>query len=400
MEKRLDRLSHAAESAEEAQRKLLVVETQLRGFHQEVVEKSQKALMGFAETSDKNILHISFSQWRGLAIKNRQERLYRKRFEEEISLKETMLIEWKQNSLKSVREALKRSALELDVSLLSAAFEEWAGQVGSEKAAAEEQQRLGEVQARLAQFSETQAAHAKAVMARAAIGNDDAIATMAFHAWARGIEELKAERKIEEEAQKIEKQLQEFKERSRNKTAGVMDKMGAMTDTSLLSQALTGWQFAAKDAKKARELENTLLGAEDKFKSLNARHRGNAAKLQTRVTDQAKEILATKVMAAWRLEVQHATVQKKLKQKVESKRKQLNSLQGLFKNFAQELEDNLAAAEDDGKSSARHQPPARGGHGKMVSPTKSSAKGETPKSMSKGGNACSLPALPQAGRQK
>jgi len=217
-------------------------------------------------------------------------------------------------------------------------------------------------------------------------------ASMAFMAWARGMEEFKAERKIEEEAAKIEDQLKAFKEKSREKTAGVMDKMGAATNTSLMAQTLTAWQHAAKDMAKARELENTILSAESRFKSLNENHRGNAARMQTRVTDQVKDILVTKVLAAWQLEVQNISVQKKLKQKVESKRKQLSSLQGLFSTFAKELEENLAnAGEDDAKTSAR---PSRAGAGKMSPPSRGGgSRSDTPKSLSKG---CSLPALPQA----
>jgi hypothetical protein len=353
MEKRLDRLSRSAELAERAQQQLLRVEGQLDCFHEEVTAKSKRALMGFAEMGTRNLLHSTFANWAGVATKFKNERLYRKQFEQEIIDKETMLIKMKEKSMQSVKNALMRKSRDNDESLMYTFFHSWKDDVGSEVREAEEQKQLKELEAEMAKFTDRQAINAKKVMARVGADNDEAVACMAFAAWSKGIEELRADREIEAEAKRMDAQLQAYKDQSREKTAQVIKRMGAATNTSVLTNAVTGWAQLTRENKKARDLENTMLGAEGKFKMLSNRHKGNATKMQTRVNEQMKQVLMQRTLGAWQLEAKLHHVEKYYSSKIEGKRKQLGSVQTLFKSFAKQLEEGLATVEEDGEESSR-----------------------------------------------
>merc|ERR1719433_1758267 len=95
------------------------------------------------------------------------------------------------------------------------------------------------------------------------------------------------------------------------------------------------------------------MGAQGKFKSLNERQKGNASKVQTRVNEQMKQNLAIRVLAIWQVEAKINHVDKYYNAKMEGKRKQLQSVQTLFKSFAKQLEEGLGKIEEDGGSSGR-----------------------------------------------
>merc|ERR1719469_989358 len=113
---------------------------------------------------------------------------------------------------------------------------------------------------------------------------------------------IKEDNEVAAGAKQIEAQLEQFKAKSNQKNSSLLQKMGSSTNTSLLTNAVQGWATHTKESIKARDLENTLMGAEGKFKSLNDRQKGSAHKVQTRVNEQMKQNLAIRVLASWQLE--------------------------------------------------------------------------------------------------
>lgn len=93
------------------------------------------------------------------------------------------------------------------------------------------------------------------------------------------------------------------------------------------------------------------MESQGRFKSLAARQAGNATGVQTRVNDQMRQNLLMRVIGCWALETKAVKVDKYYVGKIESKRRQLNSVQQLFKSFSKQLEQGLANV--DGDSSAR-----------------------------------------------
>merc|ERR1712014_224068 len=103
-----------------------------------------------------------------------------------------------------------------------------------------------------------------------------------------------------------------------------------------------------KDDRKAQDLLNEQAA---KFSNMASRQLGNARGVQTRVNEQMKINLLVRIMNVWILETKVNRVEKHYTNKMEGKRRQLQSVQTLFKSFALQLEQGLGNV--DGDSSGR-----------------------------------------------
>merc|ERR1719230_1165972 len=101
------------------------------------------------------------------------------------------------------------------------------------------------------------------------------------------------------------------------------------------------------------ELEYALSEAEGKFKSLNGRQKAGAHGVQNRVNEQIALNLLQRIMNYWIIETKANRIESHYNAKYESKRRQLNGVQNLFKSFALQLEQNLGQDDDSSGRSQR-----------------------------------------------
>merc|ERR1719382_426850 len=127
--------------------------------------------------------------------------------------------------------------------------------------------------------------------------------------------------------------------------------MSGATDTGLIQQCWTAWMSAVHETRKAQEMEDAMNGAGGKFKSMRDRQSGNAQGVQGRVNEQMKANLLLRCLMAWKIEARVNKENSEFNKKLDQKRKQLQSVQKLFKEFARQLEEGLGNV--DGDSSAR-----------------------------------------------
>merc|ERR1712066_769750 len=111
-----------------------------------------------------------------------------------------------------------------------------------------------------------------------------------------------------------------------------------------------------------------LMEAEVSFKSLNGRQKAGAHNMQNRVNEQIAANLNQRIFHAWLIETRVNRVEHHYNAKYESKRRQLQGVQNLFKSFAMQLEQNLG--NDDDSSSMTHRT------GQKKSKSKANLKGE------------------------
>mmetsp|Transcript_18240 Transcript_18240/g.31831 ORF Transcript_18240/g.31831 Transcript_18240/m.31831 type:complete len:179 (+) Transcript_18240:2-538(+) len=147
----------------------------------------------------------------------------------------------------------------------------------------------------------------------------------------------------------------------------MLSRVTAATDTGLLQQALTAWIDYCFNGKKLRNLEDEVDGADDVLGSLKAIHREIGHSLSGRIGDQIDLNFMYSCWMAWQIEAKTNRIDKYYMVKIESKRKQLSSVQILFKSFAEELESGLKDIDKEaaGDSSGRlHQKGKARGVGK------------------------------------
>merc|ERR1712232_1288504 len=138
----------------------------------------------------------------------------------------------------------------------------------------------------------------------------------------------------------------------KEETKKVMERMAAGTDAGLLTMVFSCWVQAAIENRKDREMEEQMAKKNGLFKSLQDRQKGNAAGVQGRVNEQMKINLMLQCFLAWYTDTKVNHVERTYAQKIEGKRRQLKSVESLFKSFAKQIGEGLGNL-DGGESSGR-----------------------------------------------
>mmetsp|Transcript_117041 Transcript_117041/g.303497 ORF Transcript_117041/g.303497 Transcript_117041/m.303497 type:complete len:555 (-) Transcript_117041:67-1731(-) len=344
-EKRLQRLTRSAELAQVAHQQLLKVESQLESLAPISKAKSKKALMGFLESNMKNVMQSAVAQWWGLAVKNREERALRKRFDAELEAKEKLLFSMKQRSIENIRNCLMRQARENDETLIADVFKGWLEEVGGAKRDAAEAEALKELQSNLDKFTEEKTAKAKKIFAQMSAHNESAVLVSSFQGWRQAAAEEKKERELEAEVKEAADKLNEFMKGKKAEARSRLERMLMQGDSALLQKVMQSWLQTAIENRDTRNVQSQIKHADQKFKFLMTRQSTIARNTQGRINKQLEAIFLMKVMNAWERE---STFKRKLhkiddyyKGKVDSKRKQLDRVRNKFREFADKLEEGL-----------------------------------------------------------
>jgi len=187
-------------------------------------------------------------------------------------------------------------------------------------------------------------------MTRMAAGSEASLKNLILEAWIKFHQDYMANKEMEDQVKAAEKKLKEHMDAKKDEAKAVLDRMLASSDHGLLSLIVQTWVSWLKDEKKEQELEFELNKANDKFKSLNARQKAGANKLQGRVNEQMNMNIMQRILNFWIIETKAEKLSKYYVNKLKKKRAQLEGVQNLFRSFAQQLEANLGDSEDEGSS--------------------------------------------------
>lgn len=246
-----------------------------------------------------------------------------------------------------------RGAMEEQQVLLSMVWKFWTDEVKEHKADGDTAAALKAVQDRLNSFEQAQKENAGKFMTRMAAGSEASLKNLILEAWIKFHVEYAANREMEDQVKAAEKKLKEHMDAKKDEAKAVLDRMLASSEHGLLAMIIQNWVAWLKDEKKEKELEYQLNGANDKFKSLNARQKAGANKLQGRVNEQMNMNILQRCLNFWIIETKAEKLEKYYVNKLKKKRAQLEGVQNLFRSFAQQLEANLGDSEDEGSSRHR-----------------------------------------------
>mmetsp|Transcript_158335 Transcript_158335/g.275073 ORF Transcript_158335/g.275073 Transcript_158335/m.275073 type:complete len:552 (-) Transcript_158335:233-1888(-) len=348
-ETRLARLFRAAEEAEHAMQQLVAIEAQLEDFGAGQKKKSKSMLMNMAEGNDKTLLKTTFSSWNGYYLKIKAENAIRANFEKRLTDAEDAYIQYKAGQISNISGVLLRAAMEENNTLLAGVIKVWSDEIASKNMDEESKAKMKQVEEKLQKMAESQTANAKRVMARMAGGNDKALVSLCIQAWTKFAYDYHREKELEDAVKRKEQEVKEHLAAKKEETKAVLNRMLGASEAGLKSLMMQNWIQYYTDEKKAKEMEAALLDVDVKLKALNLRQTQNARGVQTRINDQIAMNLQMRVFGNWLLETKTNRVTNWFNQKIESKRRQLQGVQDLFKRFAMQLEQNLGG-EDDSSS--------------------------------------------------
>jgi len=255
--------------------------------------------------------------------------------------------------LNNVRNVLMRKAAEGDSALLQQVWKAWTDEVQETKREAGSQGAMAAMEARLASQTAAQAENNKKVMARMAGGSDNALLTVILGAWVQFSADYKKNKEEEDEIERREHQFAEFMKQKKEGAKAVLDKMNAATDSGLCELVISTWGQYYKDEKDARKMEELMAENEAKFGALNGRQKDNAMGVQKRVNEQMDLNLMLKHFSAWATDTKLERIMRHYNSKMEGKKHQLQSVQHLFKSFANQLDQGLKGEDSARDSSSR-----------------------------------------------
>jgi hypothetical protein len=358
MEARLARLLNSSQLAEQYTQQLSLVEDQLDAFGIGSKNKGKQMLLGMADKNDKALMKQALTAWYGWSMTNSQEEAIRKKCEAEVEALEQELFRKKEGSLANLRASLARSSEDGVKALLMTVVINWRQEVETAKREGGTKAELEALQAKLQASKDAMSGNAKSVMARMSGNNDTAALALAVSTWAKAVEMTKAEREYEESCRKAEEEMKERLKAKKDETKKIMERMTSGTTTGLLTMVFGCWVQGVTESRKDREMEDAISKKTGLFKSLQNRQKGNASSVQGRVNEQMKINLMLQCYLAWYTETKVNHVEKTYAQKIEGKRRQLKSVESLFKSFAKQIDEGLGSV-DGGDSSGRGSRPSR-----------------------------------------
>merc|ERR1712072_407509 len=127
--------------------------------------------------------------------------------------------------------------------------------------------------------------------------------------------------------------------------------MNAATDSGLCEHVMSTWVQNYKDNLEAKKMEELMAANEARFGALNGRQKENAKGVMGRVNEMQSLNLMLRHFSAWATDTKLERIMKHYNAKMDSKKQQLQSVQHLFKNFANQLDQGLKGEADSARDS-------------------------------------------------
>ncbi|CAJ1358694.1 unnamed protein product [Effrenium voratum] len=350
MAARLDRLANSAEIAEESNKRLLVVEATLNDLPGQRSDKAIHALMGFIGTNKQALKQTAWSVWLGTMLRAKGERNLRARYDKEVQEAADYLERFKARHLENIRRVVCQAARREEEELLTSTLADWKSQITRFKAEAWTEDKVKTMQLTISKATKDMCGRAKKVMTRMIVDEQGSSIAACFGAWVQYGEGYKKDKVFEDSVKQFEQKMKVYMEKKKEDAVIVLNRMSVSTETGLVQQTFTAWNDYTFGGKQLRELEDEVYGTDDQLAYVKSNHRKIAASISSRTGDQIDMNLMYQCWMVWNAEGKTSRLDRFYSVKIDAKRKQLSSVQLLFKTFAEELDSGLKDVADNDSS--------------------------------------------------
>merc|ERR1712178_59200 len=116
-----------------------------------------------------------------------------------------------------------------------------------------------------------------------------------------------------------------------------------------MHEVFSAWQEWWKDEKQLAEMAELMANGQSKLTQFGERNKVGAKNACERAHEHNIQMLYLKVFGCWRLDTKIELTMKKHQNRIDGKRQQLLGVQQMFRNFAKQLEHNIASGADSGR---------------------------------------------------
>jgi hypothetical protein len=362
-EAKMSKLSKGQEDAIHAKERLDKAMADLAMFTASQNENIKKVLMNFAGGSATALLHACLNSWAAHVKKMKIENAIYEEYREQIEAAEQRLINAKSDQLKSVRNMIEKKHAGMTGSLIQDVFDLWKEDLLEKKFNLTAAAEIQAMEARLKSCADHQAESAKKVLARCGAATEMGLRDMCFHEWVAFHAEYMKNKEFEDAVKAEEKKIAEFMKAHSENAQGLLNSMHAATNTGLLHEVFTAWYEYYKEEKAIADYAEKMNGANSKLGAWGDRNKKGAKSVMERAHEHNLHMLYLKVFGAWRLDTKIEQALKHHQRRIEGKKKQLQEVQQMFRNFAVQLEKSISAGGDSTRDLQKGPPVGYGRRG-------------------------------------
>eukprot|EP00928_Gymnodinium_smaydae_P047812 TRINITY_DN31933_c0_g1_i1.p1 TRINITY_DN31933_c0_g1~~TRINITY_DN31933_c0_g1_i1.p1 ORF type:complete len:575 (-),score=191.18 TRINITY_DN31933_c0_g1_i1:117-1841(-) len=356
-EHRLSKLVRGQEDAMKARKKLAATQAQLQAMKFGGNERVMKVLQGMFGQNAGMTKKSVFLGWKRVAAMQKEEDAVYREFQDRIEKVEQQLIEYKLKQLTSVSNLLNNKVLARQRPYMRDMLQLWQEVVEHEKAERRQEEELAGLQSKLAAMQEEKTERVKAVMQRMAGESDTACVQAAFQAFVSFHKEYQQQKAIEDQVKQVEADVKKFMAARKGDGKSILYKMAAASDSATMVTAVKGWITCVKDAKMEAMLENAQQKASRKMDNFKCRAKNGAHGAMGRMSAEMDLSYVTRCFTSWRLDVRMEVLYRNQYMRIEGKKAQLSKVQGMFREFAVQLESGIKMGQDSERD--LHNLPAR-----------------------------------------
>jgi len=183
--------------------------------------------------------------------------------------------------------------------------------------------------------------NAKAVLMRNLAQGDNQLMDVCLECWKSWLVEYKKNKETEDAVKDAEAKVAAFMKGKSEGAKGIIDRMNSATDSGLVEHVISTWIQYFKDLKQAEEMQRMLDERSQKFASFSSRNKQGAMSAGQKATAIKEYGLQIHAMLLWMEVTKTERMLRYYQTRVDGKKQQLQGLQGMFRNFANQLESGL-----------------------------------------------------------
>jgi len=340
-EKKLCQMLRGQDDTMHLYKELAAAQQQLFQYSAGHKDKAKKALMAVCGKNDKAFVANVYSEWKGLKEKLKKENEIKAEYAERLEGAQKRLFDYKQSQKGNAKGVLLRQAAAGDGALIADVFAYLCKEPKQRKEDAEAAKKLAEIEAKMAAMAGKNKDNAKAVLMRNLAQGDNQLMDVCLECWKTWLIEYKKDKETEDAVKDAEAKVAAFMKGKSEGAKGIIDRMNSATDSGLVEHVISTWIQFFKDIKKAEEMQRIMDERSAKFSNFSSRNKQGAMSAGQKATAIKEYGLMVHAMLLWTEVTKVERMLRYYQTRVDGKKQQLQGLQSMFRNFANQLESGL-----------------------------------------------------------
>eukprot|EP00405_Crypthecodinium_cohnii_P014496 CAMPEP_0206463452 /NCGR_PEP_ID=MMETSP0324_2-20121206/26612_1 /ASSEMBLY_ACC=CAM_ASM_000836 /TAXON_ID=2866 /ORGANISM="Crypthecodinium cohnii, Strain Seligo" /LENGTH=569 /DNA_ID=CAMNT_0053935861 /DNA_START=196 /DNA_END=1905 /DNA_ORIENTATION=- len=299
-------------------------------------------LSKLAGDNDMLLLGAVFHAFAEQVFREKRARAARADFDRDMGIATGKLTAFQESQMVKIKNVMDRIEYGADMAMLK----EVLAAMRAETLRAQQQRRVEEAGLKIAksteEFAKRGKQNAKQVTSRMCGDSDDFLLTIGLQAFRLCVEEAKKEKERAAQLAVVKGEVEEFKARRKADGGAVLTTFAKIYNGAIVGEVLAEWKDLVKYEKLAAKVQGALNEKSEVVKGFCKQFKLVNTSVGERWAQMQMEQTLIFFFMNWKMETKVERMRRLGREKNEKRKKELLGVKGLFKDFASELETNLA----------------------------------------------------------